>query len=153
MKVQALAGNHDRNGFDCGVEALNLWLRQTALQHQAKGISRTFVAVPSNAGEAGRYLAAGYGDIGDASILGFFAKIKLFPLLDNKRRCFAVVAFEKNGANGEEFEVANGVYRKLWLVTNFVENDHTKREFGKSESVAKGAIDEAQDLFADEVDA
>ena len=36
------------------------------------------------------------------SILGFFAKIKLFPLLDNKRRCFAVVAFEKNGANGEE---------------------------------------------------
>ena len=56
-------------------------------------------------------------------------------------------------ANGEEFEVANGVYRKLWLVTNFVENDHTKREFGKSESVDKGAIDEAQDLFADEVDA
>ncbi len=36
------------------------------------------------------------------SILGFFAKIKLFPLLDNKRRCFAVVAFEKNGTNGED---------------------------------------------------
>ncbi|MBU2761216.1 GNAT family N-acetyltransferase [Acidithiobacillus sp. RW2] len=29
MKIQALTGIHDRKGFDCGVEALNLWLRQT----------------------------------------------------------------------------------------------------------------------------
>jgi hypothetical protein len=54
-------------------------------------------------------------------------------------------------ANGEEFEVGNGVYRKLWLITNFIENDHTKREVGKSEPVTKGAVDEAADLF-DEVD-
>ncbi len=36
------------------------------------------------------------------SVLGYFAKIKLFPLLDKKSRCYAVIAFEKNGANGEE---------------------------------------------------
>jgi ribosomal protein S18 acetylase RimI-like enzyme len=83
MKIPALTGNHDRNGFDCGVEALNLWLRQTALQHQAKGISRTFVAVPSSAGEVGGYLSAGYGDIGEASILGYFALASAFVLADD----------------------------------------------------------------------
>lgn len=53
MKILVLTGSHDRNGFDCGVEALNLWLRQTAMQHQTKGISRTFVAVPQDEAEAG----------------------------------------------------------------------------------------------------
>ena len=83
MKLQALTGNHDRNGFDCGVEALNIWLRQTALQHQAKGISRTFVAVPSNAEEVERYRLAGYDDLGEASILGFFALASAFVLADD----------------------------------------------------------------------
>lgn len=80
MQVQALSGNHDRSGFDCGVEALNLWLRQTALQHQAKGISRTFVAVPRDV-EA--YRAAGYGEIGENSILGYFALASAFVLADD----------------------------------------------------------------------
>lgn len=82
MKIQPLTGNHDRNGFDCGVEALNLWLRQTALQHQTKGISRTFVAVPSDAGETERYRTVGYGDIGEYSVLGFFALASAFVLAD-----------------------------------------------------------------------
>jgi ribosomal protein S18 acetylase RimI-like enzyme len=83
MKVQALTGDHDRSGFDCGVEALNLWLRQTALQHQSKGISRTFVAVPSDAGEVKGYRAAGYGDIRETSILGFFALASAFVLAND----------------------------------------------------------------------
>jgi len=45
MQVQALAGDHDRQGFDCGRQALNDWLRQVARQHQDKGLSKTFVAV------------------------------------------------------------------------------------------------------------
>ena len=81
MKVLALTGDHDRNGFDCGVEALNLWLRQTALQHQAKGISRTFVAVPQDAPEAGDYRAAGYGDVTENSILGYYALTSAFILI------------------------------------------------------------------------
>ncbi len=83
MKVQALTGNHDRNGFDCGVEALNLWHRKTVLQHQARGISRTFVAAPSNAGDVQGYVSAGYGDIGEASILGFYALASAFVLADD----------------------------------------------------------------------
>jgi len=44
-KIELLAKSHDRDGFDCGSEALNLFLRQTARQHAERGISRTFVLV------------------------------------------------------------------------------------------------------------
>ena len=83
MKVQALAGNHDRSGFDCGVEALNLWFRQTALQHQVKGISRTFVATPGDARSVENYRSAGYGDIGETSVLGYFALASAYVLADD----------------------------------------------------------------------
>ena len=45
MLVLPLAGNHDRQAFDCGRQELNDWLRQVARQHQDKGLSKTFVAV------------------------------------------------------------------------------------------------------------
>jgi GNAT superfamily N-acetyltransferase len=41
----SLAGNHDRQGFDCGRQELNDWLRQVARQHQDKGLAKTFVAL------------------------------------------------------------------------------------------------------------
>ena len=44
-KVELLAKTHDRDGFDCGSEPLNLFLKQTARQHAERGISRTFVLV------------------------------------------------------------------------------------------------------------
>lgn len=44
MQLLPLTGNHDRQGFDCGRQELNDWLRQVARQHQEKGLSRTFVA-------------------------------------------------------------------------------------------------------------
>ena len=45
MQILPLTGSHDRQGFDCGRQELNEWLRQVARQHQEKGISKTFVAV------------------------------------------------------------------------------------------------------------
>jgi len=48
-KIELLAKPHDRDGFDCGSDALNLFLRQTARQHAERGISRTFVLVEENA--------------------------------------------------------------------------------------------------------
>jgi GNAT superfamily N-acetyltransferase len=44
MQITALTGSHDRQGFDCGRDELNAWLRTVARQHQDKGLSRTFVA-------------------------------------------------------------------------------------------------------------
>lgn len=81
IRLEPLAGHHDRSGFDCGVEVLNVWLKQTALQHQVKGISRTFVAVPAD--EAGAQLWAQSGFTVDASsILGFYALTSAFVLTD-----------------------------------------------------------------------
>ena len=48
-KIELLARSHDRDGFDCGSEPLNLFLKQTARQHAERGISRTFVLVDEDA--------------------------------------------------------------------------------------------------------
>lgn len=46
MKViELLNKSHNRNNFDCGNEALNQFLQQTARQHIQKGISRSFVLI------------------------------------------------------------------------------------------------------------
>jgi len=49
MQLLPLAGNHDRQGFDCGRQELNDWLRQVARQHQDKGLSKTYVAIREDA--------------------------------------------------------------------------------------------------------
>ena len=41
--VALLEASHDRSEFDCGVEPLNVYLRQYALQNQKKGIVRNYV--------------------------------------------------------------------------------------------------------------
>lgn len=48
-KIEALAKGHQRDRFDCGEPALNNYLRQTARQHQDKGIAKTFVLVVADA--------------------------------------------------------------------------------------------------------
>jgi ribosomal protein S18 acetylase RimI-like enzyme len=79
IKLEPLTGRHDRNGFDCGIEALNAWLMQTALQHQGKGVSRTFVAVPDDAAVAQTWEQLGY-PVTTHSILGFYALTSAFVL-------------------------------------------------------------------------
>ena len=49
MQILALTGNHNRQGFDCNRSELNDWLAKIAHQHQEKGLSKTFVAVPDDA--------------------------------------------------------------------------------------------------------
>ena len=49
MQILALTGNHNRQGFDCKRPELNDWLVKIARQHQDKGLSKTFVAVPDEA--------------------------------------------------------------------------------------------------------
>ena len=83
IRLEPLTGHHDRSGFDCGVEALNVWLKQTALQHQAKGISRTFVAVANDEATAEACMRTGCGDAGRATILGFYALASAFVLIED----------------------------------------------------------------------
>lgn len=48
-RVELLSRAHDREGFDCGSEPLDAYLRQTARQHTERGVSRTFVLVEEDA--------------------------------------------------------------------------------------------------------
>lgn len=43
--VVMLGKEHDLKSFDCGISALNNWLRTIARQHQKKSLSGTFVLV------------------------------------------------------------------------------------------------------------
>lgn len=49
LKIQPLTGRHDRRAFESGSAQLDAWLRQTAQQHQRRGISKTFVATTDEA--------------------------------------------------------------------------------------------------------
>ena len=79
IKLEPLTGHHDRSGFDCGVELLDVWLKQTALQHQDKGISRTFVAVPADDATVRAWAQSG-DPLAIDSILGFYALTSAFVL-------------------------------------------------------------------------
>jgi predicted N-acetyltransferase YhbS len=57
MIFEKLERRHDRQRFDCGVESVNRYLRESARQHASKDLSLTFVLVE---------------EPGDAQILGFF---------------------------------------------------------------------------------
>lgn len=76
-KLELLAKSHDRDGFDCGSEPLNMFLKQTARQHAERGISRTFVLVEEDASDP-------------KPILGFFSlnlcQIKSESLLPEEAR-------------------------------------------------------------------
>lgn len=82
IRLELLNGHHIRSGFDCGEEALSAWLKQTALQHQSKGISRTVVAVPQDETSVESYRQLGYEEIGTASILGYYALASALVLID-----------------------------------------------------------------------
>lgn len=45
MRFEEINRSHNRNGFDCGVKALNDFLKNLARQNLKKGLSRTFVLV------------------------------------------------------------------------------------------------------------
>jgi GNAT superfamily N-acetyltransferase len=49
LSIQPLTGRHNRGAFESGSAQLDVWLRQTAQQHQSKGVSKTFVAVTDDA--------------------------------------------------------------------------------------------------------
>jgi len=72
VEVVPFAGHLSRADFDCGNEKLNDWLRKTANQHQSRGISRTFVAIPAK-GTLDAWHQAGFKDVTDTTVLGFFS--------------------------------------------------------------------------------
>jgi GNAT superfamily N-acetyltransferase len=62
--VAPLDGAHDRARFDCGVPALNLYLRNYALQNQKKGIVRNYVTTRADSKVVVAYYSLVYAAIG-----------------------------------------------------------------------------------------
>ena len=56
-----LTKEHDRNSFDCGVPALNDYLKKYALQNQKKHAARTYVATRGN--QIVGYYSLAYGSV------------------------------------------------------------------------------------------
>lgn len=61
---EPVAKHHDRASFDCGVAALNEYIRRFARQNHARGSSKTFVAVP----DASPSRLLGYYTIGPSAL-------------------------------------------------------------------------------------
>ena len=77
--VVLLDANHDRGPFDCGVQPLNTYLKQFALQNQKKGIVRNYV-VCRGARIVGYYSLA-YGSVAIAEAPASLAKgIGKYPI-------------------------------------------------------------------------
>ncbi|MBY0240085.1 MAG: GNAT family N-acetyltransferase [Burkholderiaceae bacterium] len=51
LSIAALSAAHQVTNFDCGTEALNVWVRDIAPQHIKKNISRTYVLADDAAPE------------------------------------------------------------------------------------------------------
>src|SRR5262245_57605804 len=64
--VAPLDGGHDRAAFDCGAPALNLYLRNYALQNQKRGIVRNYVTTRA----------------GDPAVVAFYSLV--YASLDRK---------------------------------------------------------------------
>ena len=58
-----LEKGHQRSEFDCGIESLNLFLKNYARQNDEKGLSRTFVAI-----RPGENTVHGYYSLSAASV-------------------------------------------------------------------------------------
>src|SRR5258708_23722317 len=59
--VALLESGHDRSQFDCGIEPLNIYLKQYGLQNQRKGIVRNYVTCRNHRVVA--YYSFAYGSV------------------------------------------------------------------------------------------
>lgn len=72
--VEQLAQCHSREGFDCGVDSLNMFLRAHAGQNARRDISRTYVAGPDGCIDVAGYYTISSGSIAFANLPDDLAK-------------------------------------------------------------------------------
>ena len=75
---ELLSAAHDVDGFDCGDEALNNWLRRRALRNQREGTSRTWVVAQSD--QAVAYYASSTAVVARSEATGRAARNQPDPL-------------------------------------------------------------------------
>ncbi len=109
MVIEPVDTHHNREAFDCGIEKMNVFLRQTARQHAAKHVGVTHVAVD---------------EVGSTRILGYVS-LSMKPVnrasLPNAKKLPGgeyTVAFISQLAVGNEFQ-GSGIGEKLLLFVQF----------------------------------
>ncbi|MFZ5558960.1 MAG: GNAT family N-acetyltransferase [Pseudomonadota bacterium] len=60
LRIEPLAGHHDRSGFSCGQPELDDWFRRRASQDEKRNVARVFVAVDDELGVVGFYSLSSY---------------------------------------------------------------------------------------------
>jgi hypothetical protein len=60
IRIEPLAGHHDRSAFSCGQPELDDWFRRRASQDEKRNVARVFVAVDDELGVAGFYSLSSY---------------------------------------------------------------------------------------------
>lgn len=63
LRIELLDGHAGRNGFDCGVAALNDFLSRQAGQQQRKGFGKTYVALTEGDGAIAGFVTISAGQI------------------------------------------------------------------------------------------
>src|SRR6185437_7939419 len=77
--VVLLKAAHDRTHFDCGVEPLNTYLKQYALQNQKKGIVRNYVSCRGK--QVAGYYSLTYGSASQSDVPAALTKgIGKYPI-------------------------------------------------------------------------
>lgn len=60
IRIEPLAGHHDRSVFSCGQPDLDDWFRRRASQDEKRNVARVFVAVDDELGVVGFYSLSSY---------------------------------------------------------------------------------------------
>lgn len=60
IRIEPLAGHHDRSAFSCGQQDLDDWFRRRASQDEKRNVARVFVAVDDELGVVGFYSLNSY---------------------------------------------------------------------------------------------
>lgn len=68
ISIERMAAHHARDGFDCGVHALNDFLRKQAGQLQRRGYGKTYVALGEGSVDVVGYVTVSAGQVAGANL-------------------------------------------------------------------------------------
>jgi GNAT superfamily N-acetyltransferase len=109
--VCLLESSHDRGSFDCGIEPLNVYLKQYALQNQKKGIVRNYVTCLDR--RVVGYYSLAYGSVAQTEAPAAITKgIGKYPIPVMVLARLAVDVREKGRGVGQAL-LKNAVLRTL----------------------------------------
>jgi len=118
-EIVPLAKCHDRRGFDCGEEALNRYLQETARQHIEKGISKTFVCVDTDSPEK----ILGYFSLAICEVVTEGLPRKYAKRLPSKvpaaKLCRLAISVECQGQKLSGMLMVDAMKRTIELADNF----------------------------------